>query len=86
MTPGYLVTAAALYGALCLLGAVLVLIVKARNGAGATAPSTRSGGTGRAILRARRIALDARAVSRGPAAYGRRVARRSAFRAVSRWR
>ena len=43
-----------------------------------------STGAGRAALRAYRVAGDVRAIARGPGAYGRRVVRRSAFRAVRR--
>ena len=43
-----------------------------------------STGAGRAALRAYRVAGDVRALSRGPGAYGRRVVRRSAFRALRR--
>ena len=44
----------------------------------------RSTGLGAAALRAYRVAGDVRALSRGPGAYGRRVARRAAFKAVRR--
>ena len=43
-----------------------------------------STGAGRAALRAYRVAGDVRAIARGPGAYGRRVVRRSAFRALRR--
>ena len=43
-----------------------------------------SPGVGRAALRGYRVAGDVRAIARGPGAYGRRVVRRSAFRALRR--
>ena len=43
-----------------------------------------STGVGSAALRAYRVAGDVRAIARGPGAYGRRVVRRSAFRALRR--
>ena len=43
-----------------------------------------STGAGGAALRAYRVAGDVRAIARGPGAYGRRVVRRSAFRALRR--
>ena len=43
-----------------------------------------STGVGRAALRGYRVAGDVRALGRGPGAYGRRVVRRSAFRALRR--
>ena len=43
-----------------------------------------STGAGSAALRAYRVAGDVRAIARGPGAYGRRVVRRSAFRALRR--
>ena len=42
---------------------------------------TRPGETGRAVLRTMRAVNDVRAAARGPGAYGRRLARRSVFRA-----
>lgn len=42
-------------------------------------------GVGRAALRTMRTVNDARAMARGPAAYGKRVARRAAFRTLRKW-
>ena len=42
-------------------------------------------GAGRAVLRTMRTVNDVRAMSRGPAAYGKRVARRVAFRSLRKW-
>ena len=74
---------------LVLVGGVAFAAVKIRHGGGAQRCTT---GTGLAILRARRTAIDVRALGRGPSAYGRRpsaygrrVARRAAFKAVGRW-
>ena len=67
---------------LILVGGVAFAAVQIRHGGGAQRCTT---GTGLAILRARRTALDVRALGRGPGVYGRRVARRAAFKAVRRW-
>ena len=46
---------------------------------------SRSTGTGRAVLVTMRTINDVRVLSRGPGAYGKRVLRRSAFRAIRKW-
>ena len=66
---------------LVVFGVLLLLAGASRGAAGRERPS----GAGRAALRALRTVNDARAIGRGPGAYGRRMARRAAFRAVSRW-
>ena len=62
------------------------LPLRARRGGrlGSWRSSPSSTGAGRAALRAYRVAGDIRAASRGPGAYGRRIVRRSAFRALRR--
>ena len=47
-------------------------------------PRRRSTGTGRAVLQTMRTVNDVRALSRGPGAYGRRLARRAVFRSIQR--
>ena len=74
------------------IGFAIALLLRARvasrterdSPARAPAPP-RTTGTGRAILRTIRAVNDVRAASRGPGAYGKRLVRRSAFRAVRRW-
>ena len=66
--------------AVVIVFAVLFLVaVCCRGAAGRSRPS----GAGRAALRAYRTVGDARAVARGT--IGRRLVRRSVFRAVRRW-
>lgn len=47
-------------------------------------PRRRSTGAGRAVLQTMRTVNDVRALSRGPGAYGRRLARRAVFRSIRR--
>lgn len=61
---------------LLVFGILVVVALAARGAAGRDRPS----GAGRAALRAMRTVNDARAIARGPGAYGRRLARRAAFK------
>ena len=80
-------------GLLVFFGAGFLLVVSLRGIARRPRPSgsrayrgaRRSTGVGRSELRTVRRVNDARALARGPGAYGRRVARRAAFRRVARW-
>ena len=47
-------------------------------------PRRRSTDAGRAVLQTMRTVNDVRALSRGPGAYGRRLARRAVFRSIRR--
>lgn len=56
---------------------------QAQSGTGRT--GTRRTGSGRTVLRTVRRVNDVRAISRGPGAYGKRLARRAVFRSLRRW-
>ena len=74
-----------LIGLLLMFGGAWLLIVALR-GVVRDRPADRPprpGETGRAVLRAYRVVGDVRAISRGT--YGRRLVRRSVFRAVRKW-
>ena len=58
---------------------------EARQDAPARPAPTARRGTGRSVLRAVRTVNDGRALARGPGALGRRLVRRSVFRALRRW-
>ena len=75
-------TALVVYLVLILVSGAAFAAVKIRHGGATNRAADRPG---LAVLRARRAALDARAIGRGPGAYGRRVARRAVFRSIRRW-
>lgn len=72
-----------------LVAGIRRLVAHARDEPGPTgeepAGTGQTTGVGRAALRTMRTVNDARAMARGPAAYGKRVARRAAFRTLRKW-
>lgn len=74
--------------AVLLVAGIRRLVARARDEpdpTGEEPAGTQTTGVGRAALRTMRTVNDARAMARGPAAYGKRVARRAAFRTLRKW-
>jgi len=72
------------FGIGCLLASCLASGARRSRPGGVAAYRRRSTGIGRAALRTMRTVNDARAIARGPGAYGKRLARRAVFRGIRR--